>query len=1127
MSLLSPFGFGQKHSYFHVHITIHELTNVPLVTGLFACKWKIKGSHSLASLQHAAAAAVHQTTSRAVSGAVRKGQHPLSAKDATKNIQATDHDSGASNSLSLGPPHEHGHRQASASTSADAASILSQSSRDRSHHGIHKPAFLSNLLHPNRDSDKADDDSQSQSSTPAQQANDDQDAPPLAPEEIEAGSSSPTSRRDSTTSRKTSTSRTKSIKVVVRHKTADTHDHNVDPLLFFTQEPKGETDFVKVDEHKVEWERDVQVGMRIGIGKPKTSGRHDNSPNHSHHDSPALSAKSSAKDLRSRAHLDDVSTAWGRLVNSEVKLTIKQEMPANAKSTTHPSVLGHVVLDLSEFAPDPPITSSSGRHHHHHHHHHHHQHHHHHHSHHHHHHQHGPGGEHSYRDRTCRSETRKFLLNDSKTNATVKITITMTFLGGAKEYYVPPISNGLMVNGLGSIVAPSLLDTGRDSTSALAGSEPASSHSGSSESSSLRNEPIRASASIRNQQLIGSGLPSASSLSLGRMGSSMHSQHNLYGPPLKSIYAKKTWTSRIPAENLVAAAAGSEAAKKKPHRTSEASFFSGRTQADRAPDDVVNAIFKGIPVGGSHNGQVQDEAAAAKAAAARAHRAERAAAAVDSQERQLRHKASKSPERSRQRVRTVSTTSNVSKKSERSFSFGLYRSKDKDKEKEKEKEKEKKEKLKAAKKGYKERSKSGSSVELESLSSDKNHGLHLSVPGSGGKLTPGLLVESPSASTDALPRTNSDVAGAAPPPSATRTSTKRLSSVRWNLDGDNVAVEPAPSEDTTPVAETLDKEERDRAAMPPPPSVVVDHAYIPIRAGGITAASSSALNLTQPRSDATAAQSAAAAEPEKKVDGSNTFLSPLPHSTASHPTTPRPVSTKDADAASIRSTASSAGGDPKKIISSNDLKGLYQASLSIPQSLSTSTAVGLDRLKRTSRAIGQFAKDATKSSSNRPFSRPNSSAGSGTLPLHDSQGVSGRERRSKGNRGIEPSEAASKGWQGAGWFRPISTAPVPLPLSPDLSSPETEEFEDADAVDRFGSLASYNSDGRRSSATDQTVVSADENFRPEHKRESSFASVYHDAEEDDDAAWQDEQVKLGHPAEIATAELPVHGQLLA
>lgn len=711
-----------------------------------------------------------------------------------------------------------------------------------------------------------------------------------------------------------------------------------------------------------------------------------------------------------------------------------------------------------------------------------------------------------------------------------------------------------MVNGLGSIMASSLLDAAsRDGASGAAGSGSGSLHSGgTSDESSLHNEPVRTSAHIRNRELIGQGLPSASSLSLGHVSS--YSQHRMYGPPLKSIYGQKSYTGgRVPPENLIASTPGSEAAKKKPHRTSEASFFSSRNQADRAPDDLINAIFNGIPVGGSRNASIQDDPQAAKIAAIRAQRAQRLVAATDLPTLDLGRKASHSPERVRERPRCVSTTSNISKKSDRSFSFGLYRSKDKATDKDKDKEKQRlgqeKEKAKGKKGSFMARSKSASSTDLVSLPDDKAKSIHLNVPGSeAGKLMPGVLVESPSASTDALPRPSSETTSAAPSPTATRASTKRLSSVRWNLgdeDSSVAATPPTPSQETTPVGDTLDKEALDRAAMPPPPSVVVDHAYIPIRAGGITAASSSALNLTGSHTSLPNAIAANEAGTDSTSEaGTNALLTPqVKPSSLQPPVLIQPGSVKDADAASIRtfSSANSTPGDEKRKISSNDLKSLYQAGLSIPQSLSANTSVGLDRLKKTSRAIGQFAKDAKEAAkATRPFSRPNSSAGA-ALSFHDSQGVSGRERRSKGNRGIEPSEAASKGWSGAGWLRPISTAPAPLPpCSPDLSSSESDEFEEADdldssGVDRFGSLTSRNSDGRRSSATDQTALSdvlntpntaATESFpseRHEHKREDSFASVYHDVQDDDDAPWPEEAVKLETKA-ISTPVLPMQGQ---
>lgn len=40
--------FG-KHATFSVHIHIHELANIPLITGDFACRWRVKGAQPLSS----------------------------------------------------------------------------------------------------------------------------------------------------------------------------------------------------------------------------------------------------------------------------------------------------------------------------------------------------------------------------------------------------------------------------------------------------------------------------------------------------------------------------------------------------------------------------------------------------------------------------------------------------------------------------------------------------------------------------------------------------------------------------------------------------------------------------------------------------------------------------------------------------------------------------------------------------------------------------------------------------------------------------------------------------------------------------------------------------------------------
>lgn len=43
---------------------------------------------------------------------------------------------------------------------------------------------------------------------------------------------------------------------------------------------------------------------------------------------------------------------------------------------------------------------------------------------------------------------RKFLLKDSKTNATIRITVDMRFIGGEQDWVAPPLAEGHLVTGV-------------------------------------------------------------------------------------------------------------------------------------------------------------------------------------------------------------------------------------------------------------------------------------------------------------------------------------------------------------------------------------------------------------------------------------------------------------------------------------------------------------------------------------------------------------------------------------------------------------------------------------------------------------------------------------------------------
>ncbi|GAB1520312.1 hypothetical protein RhiTH_003386 [Rhizoctonia solani] len=67
--------FG-RHATFSVQINIHELTNVPLVTGDFACRWRVKGAQSLVRRDSSSAKSVHSGSAASADIAVQV--HPPS-----------------------------------------------------------------------------------------------------------------------------------------------------------------------------------------------------------------------------------------------------------------------------------------------------------------------------------------------------------------------------------------------------------------------------------------------------------------------------------------------------------------------------------------------------------------------------------------------------------------------------------------------------------------------------------------------------------------------------------------------------------------------------------------------------------------------------------------------------------------------------------------------------------------------------------------------------------------------------------------------------------------------------------------------------------------------------------------
>ncbi|UZJ55275.1 hypothetical protein CBS101457_004595 [Exobasidium rhododendri] len=534
-SLLSPFNFGQKHAYFHVRITIHELVNVPLVTGRFKARWRVKNIHGL------------QNIPGALSAFVGEGSADKDANQSTENVdkKSLKHKKSFSSiaSQEAGAVEDGAEVTSPASLHFPEADQESQQERKTSSRFISgfKDAFQgrsrktsASIATRKMGKGRAGD------SQPAEEEQDDEhkgdrgdgygsrkfkEARHHQPKELSEDLSSLAETPKRTASGKSlaavsddTAAKRRSINGKARDEKDATY---VSPSqmshLLLQPEPRGETLNEKVRDHAVKWERQLEVGVRIPVERQRLNekgssnatasgalspggvdGGHQNPP------SSATSARSSFSNTRvdgssglrghqshrnlaeERANVDgesrevrveregrqrdrdkELADAWGMLGNAELRIIIKGQVPTDTSGHHHsdtPFNLGNVQLNLAEFAPYP--ESHQHHHHHLHLHHQHHQHHH-------------PqpnastnGGKTSHLPALSRSETRRFLLNDSRTNATLKLTIEMSHVGGTREYAVPAVRRGLVVGGIATLMdgTPTRQGPGSSSNSEAGGS---------------------------------------------------------------------------------------------------------------------------------------------------------------------------------------------------------------------------------------------------------------------------------------------------------------------------------------------------------------------------------------------------------------------------------------------------------------------------------------------------------------------------------------------------------------------------------------------------------------------------------------------------------------------------------
>jgi hypothetical protein len=376
------------------------------------------------------------------------------------------------------------------------------------------------------------------------------------------------------------------------------------PSSMLHLEPRGETDNKGLKDHTVKWERTIDVGVRIPVVKNRVTDKGSNSAqmatasgalspssnsaaggnsNESssnnapgtrnsmssgisdhRHRSLADSTKSGDgdsksdkldKDVKEKDKDRDMADSWGMLSNTDFKVTIRGEISTERNRTKDSDshvTMGYVSINLAELAPYP--ESSNHQHHHNHHHHHHgiHLHHHH--------------GQPSL----SRVDTRRYLLVDSRNNATLKVTIEMTHIGGTREYSVPAARTGLVVSGAAALIH-TLASKGSDSGT----------HSEASHSTEGHNEHPRPGMGDHKY----SGHPNDSMSSF--------TADPISNWPSDSV-AKH---GRIPSSNLKTELSHQDAARAVKEAGGQRMGFSFGAGAhhERPPEDVIDSLFSISP----------------------------------------------------------------------------------------------------------------------------------------------------------------------------------------------------------------------------------------------------------------------------------------------------------------------------------------------------------------------------------------------------------------------------------------------------------------------------------------------------------------------------------------------------
>ncbi|WFD30420.1 hypothetical protein MSPP1_001439 [Malassezia sp. CBS 17886] len=445
-SLLGPFHLGQRHAHFYVTVTVHEVLNVPLLKGEFAVAWKFQhavssasriGSSGLSALVHPS-----QDSSDASESTNASPRPAAAAPESPPRRPPVSVDTGAGSSSAAGsnagstrhspsPASMSGERGPDAGAGAVPPSPASAASHDSS--GI---SFLSS--NPASNATSTTTSAAPSRASSLRHVGSTETLPHDASSaraadgttELQRGPSEHTWGRLRALREGHGDARQPRGRLARSGSLTGTHTppharHSAHAVLAQT-EPKGQTGVVKLDEFNANMGRKMEAVVRIPLAKADgVAGRAADG-------SDAPRDAGSARSVVRGSELPTLS----RLQDTYLRLRVLQaHSTGDAHTSESMSVFGSARINLAAYAPRPygagnghgsgsasgtvsPQMSAASSYL-------------------------GSSGTGTPHFPTSRTEARQYLLDDSVSNAMIRVTVEMRFLDGPRMYRVPPIRDSM------------------------------------------------------------------------------------------------------------------------------------------------------------------------------------------------------------------------------------------------------------------------------------------------------------------------------------------------------------------------------------------------------------------------------------------------------------------------------------------------------------------------------------------------------------------------------------------------------------------------------------------------------------------------------------------------------------